>query len=111
MKYIYALRVSCESSSDVSRVLGLESQTNFVNSWTCSVSESESDPPFDFIDKFLSILNGHYAELENLGITRSEISIWIYYEYDEQCNLEFSPESMMRLGTEGITLCISCWQK
>lgn len=37
------------------------------------------------------------------------ISIWRYYEYDEQCNFEFSPQELKRMGDNGITFCISCW--
>ena len=39
------------------------------------------------------------------------ISIWCLYEYDEQCNMEFQPNELKRLGDAGITLCISCWRR
>lgn len=47
--------------------------------------------------------------LKEIGIDRDMISVWYLYKYDEQCNMEFSPERMKRLGDNGITLCISCW--
>ena len=45
------------------------------------------------------------------GISREDISIWVLYEYEGQCNMEYDPESMKKLGESGILLCISCWEK
>ena len=60
---------------------------------------------------FLSLLEGKYEKLESIGISRENISIWILYEYEGQCNMEYDPESMKKLGESGILLCISCWEK
>lgn len=57
----------------------------------------------------MDILDGKYLALEDIGVTRDMISIWRLYEYDGQCNLEYSPAEMKRLGDNGITLCVSCW--
>jgi len=65
--------------------------------------------PIDFIEHFLSILDGKYEQLKEIGIERDDISVWYLYAYDGQCNMEFSPEDMYALGKEGIALCISCW--
>mgnify|MGYP005900678743 FL=1 len=60
---------------------------------------------------FLSLLEGKYEKLESIGISREDISIWVLYEYEGQCNMEYDPESMKKLGESGILLCISCWEK
>lgn len=83
---------------------------NIPSSWTYEVIETETDKSFDFINIFLDILEKKYIELEKLNIKRSDISIWMLYEYDQQCNMEFDPKRLMRLGDNGITLCISCWE-
>jgi len=80
--------------------------------WSHSVENSDEQiSRFDFINNFLDILEPKFPELEKLKIERSDITIWFLYEYDQQCNMEFNPNDMKRLGENGITLCISCWQK
>ncbi len=54
-------------------------------------------------------MEGKYELLATIGIERKDITIWMLYEYDQQCNLEFDPIRMKRLGDNGIGLCISCW--
>lgn len=74
------------------------------------IIEEELDTPLTFISTFLDILEGKYDSLVSIGVKRSDISVWIYYGYDEQCNLEFAPREMKRLGDNGIVLCASCWE-
>jgi hypothetical protein len=62
------------------------------------------------ISHFLNILEGNYSQLLSLGITSTNITIWMVYEYDDQCNMEFHSEDTKRLGDNGITLCVSCYQ-
>lgn len=78
--------------------------------WIHEVDNSQQDEYYDFINIFLDILEGHYEELESIGIARDNISIWMIYEYNQQCNMEFLPKDMKRLGDNKITLCISCYQ-
>lgn len=79
------------------------------HTWTYQVVTKEEDPYFDFINNFLDILESKYAKLSELGVQRDHITLCHYYEYDGQCNMEFDPNRMKRLGENGITLCISCW--
>jgi hypothetical protein len=62
-----------------------------------------------FIQLFLGIFENKYDRLLEIGITIYDISVWMLYEYDEQCNMEFNPNQMKRMGENGITLCISCY--
>ena len=78
-------------------------------SWTYEVVDDKPDDYFDIINIFLDILEKKYEELEKLNIKRSDILIWMLYEYDQQCNMEFDPVRLKRLGDNGIKLCISCW--
>ena len=65
--------------------------------------------PTNYIKYFLSLLDGKYNQLEEIGVERDSITIWYLYAYDGQCNMEFSPQDMYALGKEGIVLCVSCW--
>lgn len=87
----------------------LETEEIFV--WTYSVETNDDEPYYDFINQFLDILEPNFGNLEKLGIKRDDISFWHLYEYDQQCAMEFMPKQMERLGRNGITLCIDCWQK
>ena len=80
------------------------------SSWTYEISNNDTDSYFDFISQFLDLLEPKLPALEALEIKRSDISVWMLYAYDQQCNIEFDPGQMKRLVEQGITLCISCWQ-
>ena len=79
------------------------------NVWSYSVDIGEADQYFDFINIFLDRLEPKFINLEKLGVTKGNITFWLLYEYDQQCNMEFDPQRLKRLGDNGITLCISCW--
>ncbi|MBD2725656.1 hypothetical protein H6G96_04800 [Nostoc sp. FACHB-892] len=110
MKYTYILRIDCGRSKlkIVNDILGVDSNSN--NYWEQILIEEALDPPVNFLDRFLNLLEGKYHKLSMVGVNKDDISVWMYYEYDEQCNISFSPEGMKRLGDNQITLCISCWE-
>ncbi len=93
----------------IDEILGVKSSKD--KWWQCEVVQNDDGPPFFFVDTFLSILDGKYEQLKEIGISREDITFWVLYEYEDQCNLEFNPEEMAKMGKEGITLCISCWEK
>jgi hypothetical protein len=121
MKLINELQISfspsIETYNSISELLAKKPRdkdfttfpNSIPNSWTYEVITKEEDPYFDFINNFLDILVNKYAKLAELGVQRDDITIWNYYEYDGQCNMEYDPNRMKRLGENGITLCITCW--
>ena len=119
MKSIYQLQIhfdaSIETFESVSALLGIkpEIQDHFLGKipcdWVYKVVQEDDDIYFDFINEFLNILENNYEKLLEIGIRREEITIWYLYEYDQQCNMEFDPIRLKRLGDNGLTLCISCW--
>ena len=111
--YYYSLRINTVNLIQVRQVnelLGVRSNYS-KEDWYLEVVQKEDDPPFRFIDYFLSLLEGKYERLESIGISREDISIWVLYEYEGQCNMEYDPVSMKKIGENGIVLCISCWEK
>ncbi|MDZ8070037.1 MAG: hypothetical protein RMY64_31260 [Nostoc sp. DedQUE08] len=113
MKYTYILRIDCGNHKIkiVNDILGVDTTSNSNNSyWEQTLIEEALDPPVNFVDDFLNILEGKYQKLSIIGVNKDDITVWMYYEYDEQCNMSFSPEVMKRLGDNEITLCISCWE-
>ena len=111
-KSIYNLRISCsynEQIDNISILLNQKPTKKIGNIWCLEIEEGESDEYFDYINHFLDILEGKYKQLESIGISREHISIWFLYEYKDQCNMEFLPSEMKRLGDNRISLCVSCW--
>ena len=112
MRNTYVLSINCNKSNlaSVDRILNITSDKENNHYWELCLVEEESDPFIDFVNIFLDVLDGKYDDLSQVGIERENIIIWRYYEYDQECNLEMSPEKMKKLGEQGISLCISCWQ-
>jgi hypothetical protein len=104
--YRLQIAVPSEKIKIIDKILGVK--TNNTHSWELQHIQKE-DECIHFINYFLSILDGKYNRLEEIGVTRDCISVWMIYGYDSQCNMEFSPEDMYCLGKEGIVLCISCY--
>lgn len=110
--YLFSLRISIQEENQIdiiNNILNIKSNYSQCG-WGLEITE-EVAPDFSFISYFLSILENKYEKLEQVGIYREDISIWLLYEYSNQCNMEFSPNDLYKLGKEGITLCISCWEK
>ena len=110
----YQLQIFCSSDDQLNKISALLNTgptKQMASTWCLETEEHESEEYFDFINQFLDILEGKYEQLASIGILRKDISLWFLYEYESQCNMEFDPNRLKRLGTEGITLCIPCWQR
>jgi hypothetical protein len=120
MKY-HQLHIDTDGTADnyneISILLGVqptEFHKNKLNdnpfvTWTYTVNVGEEEPYYDFINKFLDILEPKFADLEKIGVTKDNILFWLLYEFDQQCGMEFHPQEMKRLGESGIHLNIDCW--
>lgn len=110
MKYIYTLRIHTIPSffGKLDELLKVKGIAN--HGWTYQVEENQDDEPYDFISEFIKILDCKESNLLELGISPEEIEFWMLYEYEGQCNMEFNPEQMKRLGEKGYSLCISCYE-
>ena len=110
--YIYRLQIlSSKSYSEeqLNNVIGVSS--NFPHAdWGIEIIQSDENFS-GILVYFLSLLEGKYEKLESIGISREDISIWVLYEYEGNCNMEYDPVSMKKIGENGIVLCISCWEK
>ncbi len=110
MPYTYTLRIHApdETHSQISKILG--QNPNATHGWAYQLEEKTEDAPIPFIDTFLDILEGKEAALKECGVGDEDIKIWMIYEYEGQCNMEFAPSDLKKLGEKGISLCISCYE-
>lgn len=109
MRYQYILRITGAEPAEIGRVLGKASSDD-AGDWSLVLDEGPNDPPTPFVDVFFRVLEGRFGALEQVGVARNDITVWVLYEYDQQCNLEFPATDLERLGNAGISLCVSCWQ-
>lgn len=109
MKYQYELRiylVHLDSWQRLEEILGVSSPEEESIRWGYII---ESEAPVDFISYFISILDGKYEQLSEIGVSVESISFWLIYEYKDACEIFFTPSQLELVGKSGITLCISCY--
>lgn len=113
----YRLYIHCNSDEvyhQITEILLIEPtifDNEIKNCWCYAIDEKDEDDYIDYINVYLDLIEPKFPELERIGIERSDISIWRIYEYQHQCSMEINPKEMKRLGSNGITLCIDCFQK
>lgn len=107
----YELRIDAEENNyeKMSSIIGLQPK-DYKYGWSCEIIFEEQEEYSDIIAKFLDSLEGKYEKLKELGIETNDITIWLIYGYNNQCNMEFEPKNLERLGKRGIKLCISCYE-
>ncbi len=108
---IYRLQISASKDkySKINKILGIKPNVPYDLGWNLEYVEKEEDEYIPFVKNFISILEGKFDKLKEIGIERNDISIWYLYAYNAQCNIEFEPENLLLLGQEGIVFCISCF--
>jgi hypothetical protein len=107
----YELRINTEEKfyDNVSSIVELHPES-YKYGWSYEIVFEKQKDYYNIIAKLLDSLEGKYEELQKLGITNNDISIWVIYGYNNQCNMEFEPMTLERLGKRGIALCISCYE-
>ena len=74
-----------------------------------NLPENPDGPVFyEEIEWLLDLAEENEKELIRLGVDFSDSQIWMIYYYDKQCNMEFDPDLMERMGKLGLKLCVSC---
>jgi len=114
MEYTYKLQIITPSEGialQLNLLLGVNATNTDSGWWDLKLVQPGEKNEIDFVTNFMDLLEGKYEELKRLGINRENISIWMLYAYNEECNIELSPKDMKRMGDNGITLCISCWEE
>ena len=111
--YYYSLRISITNIKQIEAVNSiLRIKSNYPEAgWGLEIVKDDNELGLNFIDYFLSIIEGKSSQLKNINITDDDISIWVLYEYQDQCNLEFTSTDLKKIGNAGVSLCISCWER
>ena len=108
-EYILRINTNKEKYNIITSLLAIE-PTSIESYWEFSINEN-SILFINSISYFLNLIEKNVEKLNQNKIISENISIWCLYEYEEQCNMEFQPNELKRLGDAGIALCISCWKR
>ena len=111
MGSFYRILILCdiEKKKKIDIILG-ESNNDPEIGWGLIIEEDS--PNFNqALDYFIDLIKNNLVELNVVGISIDRITFWYMYEYDQQCNMEFHPDIMKKIGELGIVLCISCWER
>lgn len=110
MAYYYSLRIETDQLNYklVSDILKL-SIKDYSLGWIHETKLEEDNQ--NVISEYLEKIENSLNKLEKLRISKDDISIWLIYEYNNQCNLEFPPEILKQLGVNGIKFCLSCYEQ
>ena len=63
---------------------------------------------YDEIAWLLDLIEKNEKGLRDNGVDFSDSQIWMIYDYDKQCNMEFDADLLERIGKLGMKLCVSC---
>ncbi len=106
-KYII-LKIATDNITEASKLIGRES-TGKPDSghWEYEIIEGEGIGLNTVIDVYEELR----SRVNDSELDFSDVTIWILYAYDSQCDMEFDVETLTRLSLLRIYLCISCWEK
>lgn len=106
MRNIYFLQIGVSDTILlIDKILGINHNTDCF--WQFRIEDEEES--MYYMHFLMDLLKNKYADLLKIGVERDVISIWRLYEYDQQCNMEYSPSILKRMADNGVTFCISCW--
>lgn len=111
MSRTFAIRINANSNTfeSISKIFN-HYPTITQADWELAVEEDSEVSPNVF-EYLIEALNSNLPRLANINISKADISFWYFYEYEEQCNMEFDTQILKKLGDLGVVFCISCWKK
>ena len=63
---------------------------------------------FDDLKTLCELIIPNKSKLDSLKI---EPQLWLYYLYEEQCNLEFDSEQLKLISESGVCFCVTCLEE
>ena len=99
------------SYPEIEKALGIKiNNSGRINAPEDMPYDTDDYVHYEEIKWLLDIIENNKETLIRLGVELSASSIWMYYHYDSQCNMEFDPSLLERIGKLGMKLCVSCAQ-
>ena len=104
---MYVIKIDSNKTkyTEITNILELI-PTSIINNQEYEISKNTN-----IILEICKILQSNLLKLNKIGIKNKDITIWLYCEYEGQCNMEFSAKELLLLSSLNIDFCISCWEK
>ena len=103
----YVLEI--QTNKNINQYLFTNDFINKKNYWYYKISRQILDS--NGITDICLFTNKYLERLLKLGIKKDDISFWIYYEYTEECILNFFSRDLKKLANFNFNVCINCWKK
>lgn len=105
------LQINCDNLEiqEIEKILG-KANSSVGSGWNFVINEGCTSLNAA-LEQFVFLISENLDALKSINISMNQVTIWYMYEYEGQCNMEFSPDITARLGKLGVFLCISCWEK
>ena len=111
-QYWLELLVQQEKYAQIGRLFGVQESKQARSLLQVFHQEFFSEPGGFIIHSMLDNLELQYEELDSLEVPRGNIALWMNCQTDTGTyELEWDPMSLMRLGEEGVKLCVRCGGK
>lgn len=109
----YCLKIEVEYPGQkklIDLILDVEHNVEEAEAWvlTMDYCESYGDLPLFYISNFMDMLRGNFGDLQKIGITRDMISIWRCFNDSTEIFMEYWPEEMNLMASEGIKFRVLC---
>jgi DNA-binding transcriptional regulator WhiA len=98
-------------AKNLSKILGMKVEMRHLSS---RLMKAENKVHFVIecygeLDDLLKAIDGKIEHVKEFGI--EDIELWCHYAYEGQCNFDFTPMQLLKMGKNRLPLLISCWEK
>lgn len=107
----YNLEINSSNSYKVKMIMGYgECLNDSIYQYKIVDGDEPLDIEEDFVlTHYLNVLEKNKEHLLKID-SKHTITLWMTYEYDDQCNMEFPTEFIRRMADLNMYLCISAYQ-
>lgn len=101
---LYELRILCDAKTkrEIEAEIGI-SIRDFKSNWYKQYGDE--NVMLKDVERNLRIVK------DKFNILDTDMTLWLFYSYKNECNLEFDKKILHSIGNFGISFCISCWQE
>lgn len=110
MEIYCSLRIRTKSKVEiVNKIMKKKSHTKYDNSWSIDINATKKKSYWEVLNTLIDLVENKIPALQLEGIQKDDVTLWLICGFSGQCNLEFNPKTLERIGNNGITFCISCY--
>ena len=112
MNIYCSLRIKAgQNLGAINKIMDMNINNETSGLWMFEVEASELNPYPKILNQFVDLIEIKLPILNNIGVNKDDITIWLLIESDgeEQTNIEFNAELLLKLSKTVVSFCISSW--